>query len=100
MTVDAAVWCIACGARPDVALTLDYGGTLAHYGACWDHVATVARRAQADLQHGGGGVAHRRGVPGAPLPVAPVEHGGGGADRGGGTPSDGGGGIIEGVARD
>lgn len=74
MTVDAAVWCIACGKRPDVALTLDYGGVLAHYGACWDHVATVARRAQADLQgtatvgtlppgvHGGGGVTHRRDV--------------------------------------
>jgi hypothetical protein len=50
MTIDAAVWCIACGKRPDVALTIDYGGTLAHYGACWDHVATVALRARSDLQ--------------------------------------------------
>jgi hypothetical protein len=69
MTLDAAVWCIACGKRPDVALTLDYGGTLAHYGACWDHVATVARRAQADLQ-GTPVVAPRgpvQGVPGTPV---------------------------------
>lgn len=48
MTVPAAVWCIACGATPDVAITLERRGVLAHYGSCWDHVAIVAVRARRD----------------------------------------------------
>ena len=49
MSVSNAVWCIACGATPDVAITVERSGVLAHYGACWDHVATVALRARDDL---------------------------------------------------
>jgi hypothetical protein len=50
MTVSAAVWCLACGAPPDVALTIERHHVLAHYGACWAHVVTVAQRARDDVQ--------------------------------------------------
>lgn len=50
MPVAAAVWCVACGAVPDVAITIERNGVLAHYGACWDHVAQVASRARGDVQ--------------------------------------------------
>ena len=46
MAVPEAVWCVMCGAVPDVALTIERGGVLAHYGACWDHVSAVAARAR------------------------------------------------------
>ena len=46
MAVPEAVWCVVCGAVPDVAVTVDLGTTLAHYGACWDHVGNVAARAR------------------------------------------------------
>lgn len=50
MSLAAAVWCVACGAPPTVTVTLERNGTLAHYGSCWDHVATVAARARADAE--------------------------------------------------
>ena len=48
MAVAGAVWCVVCGAMPDVALTIERRGVLAHYGACWAHVLPVAIRARAD----------------------------------------------------
>lgn len=48
MSLAAAAWCVACGAPPDVALTIERRGTLAHYGACWDHAAGIIARARAD----------------------------------------------------
>ena len=46
MAVPEAVWCVMCGAVPDVALTIERNGVLAHYGACWAHVGAVAVRAR------------------------------------------------------
>jgi hypothetical protein len=46
----AAAWCIECGCPPDVALTIERRGVLAHYGACWDHVSIVCSRARTDVE--------------------------------------------------
>lgn len=94
MTISAAVWCLACGAPPDCAITIERNGVMAHYGACWDHVVTVAHRARDEVR-GHTPTAHAwRTVP-PPPPVA-VE-GGGGTRGGAGLP--GAGGAIEGQAR-
>jgi len=42
----AAAWCCVCGGPPTCAVTVEVQGTLAHYGACWQHVAQVAARAR------------------------------------------------------
>jgi hypothetical protein len=49
VTVAAAAWCVTCGAQPDVAVTVERRGTMMHYGACWQHVTTVAERARLDV---------------------------------------------------
>lgn len=46
MAVPEAVWCVVCGAVPDVALTIERNEVLAHYGACWAHVGEVTARAR------------------------------------------------------
>lgn len=46
MPVPEAVWCLVCGAVPDVAVTIERNGVLAHYGACWEHVGEVTARAR------------------------------------------------------
>jgi len=48
MSLEAAAWCIVCGAAPTVAVTVERRGALMHYGSCWAHVAEVAARAQGD----------------------------------------------------
>ena len=50
MTIPAAVWCVTCGAVPDVAVTVERRGVLVHYGACWSHVTSVAERARLDVE--------------------------------------------------
>ena len=46
--LDAAAWCIKCGALPELAITVERRGVLAHYGSCWQHVTDVADRARYD----------------------------------------------------
>lgn len=48
--VAAAVWCVACGGPPEVAISIERNGVLAHYGACLEHVEAVARRVRAEHQ--------------------------------------------------
>lgn len=45
-----AVWCVACGGQPDVAITIERRGVLAHYGACFTHIEAVAERVRYDHQ--------------------------------------------------
>ena len=66
MAVPAAVWCVMCGAMPDVALTIERDGVMAHYGACWDHVTAVAARARRETSR-----AHERPLSG---PQAGARH--------------------------
>lgn len=44
-----AMWCIHCGALPEVTLSVERNSVLAHYGACMAHVHQVADRMLADL---------------------------------------------------
>jgi hypothetical protein len=35
MTVAASAWCVACGAAPELTITVEpVGGVLAHFGSC------------------------------------------------------------------
>lgn len=49
MSLQAAAWCIACGALPEVVVTVERNGVLAHYGACAAHIEAVAMRVRTDL---------------------------------------------------
>lgn len=48
MSVAGAVWCIHCGAPPDVAISIERNGVIAHYGACFAHIEQVAARVRSD----------------------------------------------------
>lgn len=49
MSLEAAAWCLTCGALPEVVVTVERGGVLAHYGACAAHIEAVATQVRADL---------------------------------------------------
>lgn len=49
MSLQAAAWCVTCGATPEVVVTVERNGVLAHYGACVAHIELVATRVRTDL---------------------------------------------------
>jgi hypothetical protein len=50
MSVAASVWCVACGGPPELTITFERHGVLAHYGACRHHATLVAARAVIHLE--------------------------------------------------
>ena len=51
MSVEASAWCIIgnCPQPPEIVLTYERHGIMAHYGACREHVHHVADRVLYDL---------------------------------------------------
>jgi hypothetical protein len=45
VTVAASVWCVICGGPPELTVTIEVAGVLAHYGACRMDAFEVTERA-------------------------------------------------------